>query len=90
MTPKPSEQAAAVLNLIEHGVIGWNEPDVVKVLNGALKVGVPLKSRQQKSNTPLRASEIAPSAMMAKSESERIAKIRFDLAQVDITPERLT
>ncbi|MDF3803573.1 replication endonuclease, partial [Enterobacter hormaechei] len=27
MTPTPSEQAAAVLNLIERGVIGWNEPD---------------------------------------------------------------
>ena len=38
-TPTPSEQAAAVLNLIERGVIGWNEPDVVKVLNGALKLG---------------------------------------------------
>ena len=35
MTPTPSEQAAAVLNLIEAGVIGWNEPDVMKVLNGA-------------------------------------------------------
>ncbi|QZY50380.1 hypothetical protein K7G95_13245 [Escherichia coli] len=38
MTPTPSEQAAAVLNLIEAGVIGWNEPDVMKVLNGALKL----------------------------------------------------
>ncbi len=29
MTLTLSEQAAAVLNLIERGVIGWNEPDVV-------------------------------------------------------------
>ncbi|MER1725641.1 replication endonuclease [Enterobacter bugandensis] len=88
MTPTPSEQAAAVLNLIERGVIGWNEPDVVKVLNGALKAGAQRKNRQQKSNAPLKTSEQAPSARMTKPERDRIAKIRFDLAQEGITPER--
>ena len=88
MTPTPSEQAAAVLNLIERGVIGWNEPDVVKVLNGALKAGTPRKNRQQRSNAPLKASEQAPSARMTKPERDRVAKIRFDLAQEGITPER--
>ena len=88
MTPTPSEQAAAVLNLIERGVIGWNEPDVVKVLNGALKAGAPRKNRQQRSNAPLKASEQAPSARMTKPERDRVAKIRFDLAQEGITPER--
>lgn len=88
MIPTPSEQAAAVLNLIERGVIGWNEPDVVKVLNGALKAGAPRKNRQQRSNAPLKASEQAPSARMTKPERDRVAKIRFDLAQEGITPER--
>lgn len=88
MNPTPSEQAAAVLNLIELGVIGWNEPDVVKVLNGALKAGAPRKHRQQRSNAPLKTSEQAPSARMTKPERERVAKIRFDLAQDGITPER--
>lgn len=88
MTPTPSEQAAAVLNLIERGVIGWNEPDVLKVLNGALKAGAPRKNRQQRSNAPLKTSEQAPSARMTKSERDRVAKIRFDLAQEGITPER--
>ena len=88
MTPTPSEQAAAVLNLIERGVIGWNEPDVVKVLNGALKAGAPRKHQQQKSNAPLKTSELAPSARMTKAESDRVAKIRFDLAQEGINPER--
>lgn len=88
MTPTPSEQAAAVLNLIERGVIGWNEPDVVKVLNGALKAGAPRKHRQQISNAPLKTSEQAPSARMTKPERDRVAKIRFDLAQEGITPER--
>lgn len=87
MTPTPSEQAAAVLNLIERGVIGWNEPDVVKVLNGALKAGAPRKHRQQRSNAPLKTSEQAPSARMTKPERDSVAKIRFDLAQEGITPE---
>ncbi|HFH2655076.1 TPA: replication endonuclease [Escherichia coli] len=88
MTPTPSEQAAAVLNLIEAGVIGWNEPDVMKVLNGALKAGAPRNNRQQRSNAPLKTSEQAPSARMTKPERDRVAKIRFDLAQEGITPER--
>ena len=88
MTPTPSEQAATVLNLIERGVIGWNEPDVVKVLNGALKAGAPRKHRQQRSNAPLKTSEQAPSARMTKPERDRVAKIRFDLALEGITPER--
>ena len=88
MTPTPSEQAAAVLNLIERGIIGWNEPDVVKVLNGALKAGAPCKNRQQRSNAPLKTSEQAPSARLTKPERDRVAKIRFDLTQVGINPER--
>lgn len=88
MTPTPSEQAAAALNLIERGVNGWNEPVVVKVLNGALKAGSPRKNRQQRSNAPLKTSEQAPSARMTKPERDRIAKIRFELAQEGIVPER--
>ena len=89
MTPTPSEQAAAVLNLIERGVIGWNEPDVMKVLNGALKAGAPRKNRQQRSNAPLKTSEQAPSARLTKAERERIPKIRFDLAQDGVIPEKM-
>ena len=88
MNPAPSEQAAAVLNLIDLGVIGWHEPDVVKVLNSALKAGAPSKSRQQRSNTPIKMSEQAPSARMTRAERTRVAKIRFELAQEGIVPER--
>lgn len=88
MTPTPSEQAAAVLNLIERGVIGWNEPDVVKVLNGALKAGAPRKHQQQRSTAPLKTSELAPSARMTKLERERVAKIRLDLCQNGISPKK--
>lgn len=47
-----------------------------------------MKNRQQRSNTPLRTSEQSPSARMTKPERDRVAKIRFDLAQEGITPER--
>ena len=36
MTPTPSEQAAAVLNLIDAGVVDWNDPNVVRVLRLSL------------------------------------------------------
>jgi large subunit ribosomal protein L30 len=77
-----------VLNLIERGVIGWNEPDVVKVLNGALRAGAPCKNRQQGSNAPLKTREQAPSARMTKPERDHVPKIRHDLTQEGITPER--
>lgn len=60
----------------------------MKVLNGALKAGVPRKNRQQRRNAPLRTSEQAPSARMTKAERDRVAKIRFDLALEGINPER--
>lgn len=88
MTHALSEQAAAVLNLIEGRILGWNEPDVVKVLNGALKACTPRKHRQQRSNAPLKTSEQVPSAKMTKLERDRVTKIRFDLAQEGITPQR--
>lgn len=37
MTPTPSEHAAAVLNLVDRGVIGWDDPEVVTVLRDGLK-----------------------------------------------------
>lgn len=88
ITPTPSEQAAAVLDLIERGVIGWNEPDVMKVLNSGLKACAPRKNRQQRSNAPLKTSEQAPSARLTKAERELIPRIRFDLSQHGFTPTR--
>ena len=87
MTPTPSEQAAAVLNLIERGVIGWNEPEVVKVLNGALKLArrVKIASKEAIRRLKLVNKHHQP---MTKSERDRVAKIRCDLAQEGITPER--
>jgi len=74
MTLTPSEQAAAVLNLIERGVIDWNEPDVVKILNNALKAGASNSNRFQRNNMPQKTSEQAPSARMTKSERGALQK----------------
>ncbi|MCV5132127.1 replication endonuclease, partial [Escherichia coli] len=52
------------------------------------KAGAPRNNRQQRSNAPLKTSEQAPSARMTTPERDRVAKIRFDLAQEGITPER--
>ncbi|MFU2167631.1 replication endonuclease [Lelliottia nimipressuralis] len=88
MTPTPSEQAAAVLNLIDIGVIGWDDPEVMRVFRAASKDGTPRKNRQQRNAAPLKTSEQAPSARMTRVERDRVAKIRFDLAQEGINPER--
>jgi large subunit ribosomal protein L30 len=46
MTPTPFEHAAAVLNLVGRGIIGWNDPEVVTVLRGVLKHDAPQPYRQ--------------------------------------------
>ncbi|UAK21187.1 replication endonuclease [Kluyvera sp. CRP] len=88
MTPTPSEQAAAVLNLIDDGVIGWDDPEAVKVLREALKAGAKPQNRQQRNRSPLKPDELAPSARLTKSQRDQISRIRFDLAQHGIRPER--
>jgi large subunit ribosomal protein L30 len=87
MTPTPSEHAAAVLNLVDSGVIGWDDPEVMRVLRAALKHTVSQPIRKQRSNEPLKPNQIAPSGRMTKAEREQIPRIRFELAQQDITPQ---
>lgn len=88
MTPTPSEQAAAVLNLIDAGVMDWSDPDAVRVLRDALKAGAKPQNRQQRNRSPLKPDELAPSARLTKSQRDQISRIHFDLAQHGITPER--
>lgn len=88
MTSTPSEHAAAVLNLIDDGVIGWDDPEVVTVLRDALKHGTTQTMRQQRSSEPLKPHQIAPSGRITKEERERIPRIRFELAQHGIKPQR--
>ncbi len=88
MTPTPSEHAAAVLNLVDCGVIAWDDPEVVTALRGALKHDAPRPNRQQRSGEPLKPHQIAPSGRMTKAERAQIPRIRFELAQQGITPQR--
>lgn len=60
----------------------------MKMLNSALKAGTIPKKRHQRSNAPLKTSQQAPSDRMTKYQTDHIAKIRFDLAQEGIIPER--
>lgn len=88
MTPTPSEHAAAVLNLVDDGVIAWDDPEVVTALRCALKHDAPQQNRQQRSGKPLKPHDVAPSGRLTKSERAQIPRIRFDLAQRGITPKR--
>lgn len=88
MTPTPSEQAAAVLNLIERGVIAWDDPEVVTVLRRALKHDAELQNRQQRDREPLKSQAIAPSGRLTRYERMLITRIRVDLAQLGIKPKR--
>ncbi|EMP4585790.1 replication endonuclease [Enterobacter hormaechei] len=88
MTPTPSEHAAAVLNLVDDRVIAWDDPEVVTALRGALKHDAPRPNRQQRSGEPLKPHQIAPSGRMTKTEREQMPRIRFELAQQGITPQR--
>jgi large subunit ribosomal protein L30 len=88
MTPTPSEQAAAVLNLIESRVIAWDDPEVVTVLRRALNYDAELQNRQQRDREPLKSQAIAPSGRLTRYERMLITRIRVDLAQHGIKPKR--
>ena len=88
ITPTASEKAAAVLNLIDDGVITWDDPEAVKVFKEALKHDALQPNRRQRSGKPLKQHDIAPSGRLTKSERVKMPRIRLDLAQHGITPER--
>ncbi|MHO98903.1 replication endonuclease, partial [Escherichia coli] len=74
--------------LVDDGVIEWNEPEVVRALRGALKHELRTPNRQQRNGSPLKPHEIAPSARLTRSERTQITRIRVDLAQNGIRPQR--
>lgn len=78
-----------MLNLIDKEGIGWDDPEVMRVLRAYSNDGTPRKNRQQRNAALLKTSEQAPSTRMTRAERDRVAKIRFDLAQEGITPEQL-
>ena len=79
MIPTPSEHASAVLNLVDNGVIGWDDPEVVTVLRCALKHDALRLKHQQRSGEPLKPDHIAPSARLTRCEWKRIPYIKAKL-----------
>ncbi|HAT3729931.1 replication endonuclease [Serratia marcescens] len=88
MTPTPSEYATAVLNLVDGGVIAWDDPEVVSALRCTLKHDTPPSNRQQRSGEPLKPHQIAPSGRITKAERAQIPRILLELAQQGIMPQR--
>ncbi|EIW9304776.1 phage replication protein [Klebsiella pneumoniae] len=88
MVPTPSEQAAAVLSLVERGVIAWDDPEVVSVLSSAVKHNSMGCHRKKRIRMSLKPYQIAPSARITKAERALIPRICMELAQLRITPLR--
>ncbi|HCO0351355.1 TPA: replication endonuclease, partial [Escherichia coli] len=65
--PTPSEHAAAVLNLVDDGVIEWNDQDVVRVLRGALKYSLSTRKHHHSNYNLLKPHKITSSARLTKS-----------------------
>ncbi|CNK75519.1 phage replication protein [Yersinia frederiksenii] len=87
-TVTAAEYAAAVIKLVESGDVGWDEPDVAKVLGDAVRRQSPAVDHQQKSFDPSTMRELAPSSRLTKRERAQIPQIYRDLVSHGITPER--
>ncbi|MCS2163260.1 replication endonuclease [Scandinavium sp. H11S7] len=86
MAPTPSEHAAAVLNLIDKGIVGWTEPDVMEAVRDILRHELKSGHRSQQNFNPSigRSYFPAPSARLAPHERMLIPKIKTRLLQSDI------
>ncbi|NTY88729.1 hypothetical protein FCH33_18305 [Serratia fonticola] len=88
LTVTPPEYVTAVMNLIESGDVSWDDPDVAKVLRDAVREQSPKVNRQQRIKNRNKSRNDAPPARLTSAESDRIPKIRLELAQDGITAER--
>ncbi|HDR2472566.1 TPA: replication endonuclease [Enterobacter soli] len=88
MTPTPSEQTAAVLNLVDDEVIAWDDTEVVTVLRRTLKYDAVLQNRQHRDREPLKHAGNSTVRRLTKYERMLITRIRVDLAQHGIKPNR--
>ncbi|MEH5417798.1 replication endonuclease [Enterobacter cloacae] len=84
MTPTPSEQAAAVLSLLDSGVIPWDDKSVLVVLRRVLKQASTTSIRKRMKSELHKMYQIAPSGRMAKIERAQIPRIRYELAMEGI------
>ncbi|MGV8924792.1 MAG: replication endonuclease [Ewingella sp.] len=85
LPPTPSEYATAVMKLVEGGDVGWDEPDVAKVLGDAVKRQSPSRNHRQQGFNPSKPRNVAPSARLTTLERARIHRVFSDLAMNGIT-----
>ncbi|CAI2467994.1 Bacteriophage replication gene A protein (GPA) [Serratia ficaria] len=88
MQDTPPEYVTAVINLIESGALSWDDADVAKTIRDAIKGRHGKAKRDDRIKPGDRLPKIAPSARLTPDERARMPKIRFELAQNGITPER--
>lgn len=75
------------MNLIESGDVGWDDPDVVKVLKDTVREQSPKYNHQKIALNLKESQKDAPSARLTSFECARIPKIRLELAQQGIAAE---
>jgi hypothetical protein len=88
LPPTPSEYATAVMKLVKSGDVGWDEPDVTKVLGDAARRQISSVSHQQYSFVQAKSHELSPSARLTKQERAQIPQIYQHLVQYGLTPNR--
>lgn len=81
----PSEYTAAVMKAAASGNVGWNEPDVARVLGGVVR-RQSLVLTQQKSFEASNIRKIAPSARLTSGDRQKITQIKKHLLLKGIEP----
>lgn len=84
----PSEYASAVMKLILRGDVGWDEPDVSKVLREAIKGTLVKGGNHQRSYDPFKPKDYAPSARLTASQRDEMLNVMQKLRQYGIAAER--
>lgn len=74
MSPTLSEYATAVMKLVDSGSVGWNEPDVAKVLGDAVRRQSPAVNHQQQSFDASKSLVLASSARLTRQDLEKWGK----------------
>ncbi len=87
LSPTPSEYATAVMKLVESGNVGWDEPDVARVLGDAARRQLPAVHNHQQSFDSSKSYMLAPSARLTQQERKKMLNIKHDLLINGITPQ---
>jgi hypothetical protein len=88
LPPTASEYATAVIKLVASGNVGWDEPDVAKVLGDVVRRQTLRVTCQQQSFNPSKPRDVAPSSRLTKEERAIIPYIYRELKDNGIIPMR--